>query len=31
LQRLMVEVGSQMRFEVANRLLHELMPTVPAR
>lgn len=31
LQRLMVEVGSQMPFEAASRLLHELMPTAPAR
>src|SRR5215467_2631763 len=31
LQRLMVELGSQMPFETASRLLHELMPTAPAR
>jgi len=31
LQRLMVEVSSQMPFEAASRLLRELMPTVPAR
>jgi uncharacterized protein UPF0236 len=31
LQRLMVEMGSQMPFEAADRLLHELMPTAPAR
>jgi len=31
LQRLMVEMGSQMPFEAASRLLHELMPTAPAR
>jgi len=31
LQRLMVEVGSQMPFEAASRLLRELMPTAPAR
>src|SRR5262249_41239220 len=31
LQRLMVEVGSQVPFETASRLLHELMPTAPAR
>jgi Uncharacterised protein family (UPF0236) len=31
LQRLMVEVSSQLPFEAASRLLHELMPTAPAR
>ena len=31
LQRLMVEMSSQMPFEAASRLLRELMPTAPAR